>query len=159
MLLKYFTLISCLLCACNFKPTESNRAQAVSLSQQKQYDQAVAAYWQHIESRLAVKNRPDWENPYIYLLDIGDIYLEQDQVAKALESYLEAEQHGVKAEYVADRMRHVARWYEARGLLREAIEHLKKHRQRDEVLFDLMLTRLARQLVEQEDLTESTEQK
>jgi len=140
--------------ACSHKPA-SFRIKADDFSSKKKYSEAIQAYWDHINQRLAVQSKPDWENPYIYLLDIGDLYLEQNKVDQAMEAYLGAEKQGVKDGYINDRLRFVASWYEEHGELEKAIQHLKKYRERDELLFDLMLNRLARKLVDSEDLTPS----
>lgn len=137
-----------------FDPGKSQRSIASELSEQKRYDEAIQTYHEHIAKRLAVEERPDWENPYIYLLDIGDIYLEQGKVPEAISWYEEAEKRSVKQGYVNDRYRFVASWYEERGELEKAIEHLKKYRERDRLLFDMMLDRLAKALVKREDGTE-----
>jgi tetratricopeptide (TPR) repeat protein len=121
----------------------------------KKYEEAIAAYREHIAERAAVSDRPEWENPYIYLLDIGDIYLQQGNVEQALTTYESAAEHDVKAGYVNDRLRYIASWYEEHGELEKAIEHLQKYRERDELLFDLMLNRLARQLVAREEAQEA----
>ena len=91
------------------------------------------------------------ENPYLYLLDIGDIYLEQGQVEQALKEYELAEKNKVKQGYVNDRYRNVASWYEKKGELRKALEVLKKYRKKDVILFDLMLDRIAKKIVEIEE--------
>lgn len=129
----------------------SMREQADTLSKRQQYDEAIEAYWKHIRLREGVENKPDWENPYIYLLDIGDIYLAMSNFEKALETFELAETKGVKPGYVNDRLRYVGTLYEEQGELHKAIEHLQKYRDRDEILFDLMLNRLARQIVTQEE--------
>ena len=130
---------------------DSSRARADRLSKEKKYQEAIDEYWRHIEDRLAVSERPNWENPYLYLLDIGDLYIEQGNVGEALRYYELAEEKHVKQGYVNDRYRGVAAWYESRGRLRDAIEHLEKYQDKDPLLFDLMLDRLSRELVEQEE--------
>lgn len=130
---------------------ESNKEKADRLRKTENYQSAIDSYYQHIQDRLAYEKRPDWENPYIYLLDIGDIYLEQDDLKKALEIYEHAEKEGVKQAYCNDRYRAVALWHEQRGELKESLEILRHYREKDPFLMDLMLDRLARQLVAQED--------
>ncbi len=141
-----------------FANKPGHRQSADNFVKEKRYNEAIESYWQHINERLAVKSKPDWENPYIYLLDIGDIHLQQGQVNEALHFYEMAQQKGVKAAYVNDRYREVARWYESQGQLEAAIEHLKKYRESDEFLIDLMLDRLARKLVESQDQPEDAVQ-
>ncbi len=60
--------------------------KAAELTNAKEYDKAIEIYRKHIDYRLALKDRPEWENPYFYLLLIGDLYLQQANTEKALES-------------------------------------------------------------------------
>ncbi|NLF25993.1 MAG: tetratricopeptide repeat protein [Deltaproteobacteria bacterium] len=137
--------------ACLGKPFQTDRTLADQLSEEKKYDEAVAAYLRHIKHRLSVKNRPKWENPHIYLLDIGDLYLDQGNVSEALRYYQSAEEKGVKPGYCNDRYRYVATWYEKQGRLREALEHLNHFESKDPFLFGLMQDRIAKQIVAEEE--------
>lgn len=125
--------------------------QAEEASRQKDWDLAVASYRRHIDSRLAIQSRPDWENPWFYLLMIGDIELGRERPEPALLSYQEAFDKGVERGLVSDRFRLVATWYEQRGRLSEALDLLKQHREKDELLFDIMLDRISRELTRRED--------
>lgn len=111
---------------------------------------AVEDYTAHINSRLEVK-RPDWENPYFYYLIIGDLELKQSNVDKALQSYDYAAAKGVDIGLVSDRYRLVANWLAARGEHTQAIDLLNKHRHLDELLFDIMRDRLAREMIALEE--------
>lgn len=115
------------------------------------YEEAIAAYRTHMQNRLQVTNRPRWENPYFYLLLIGDAHLGKDDPFTALENYEEAERHDVSETLISDRYRAVARWYEQRGELTAALALLRRFRDRDSLLFDAMLDRVARSLTAQED--------
>ena len=107
------TVLIVALSECNSREYGSQtRLRADKLSKEKKYEEAVKAYWDHINFRLSVKDRPVWENPYIYLLDIGDLYLEKGDVEQALYHYELAEKKRVKQAYVNDRYRYVASWYE-----------------------------------------------
>jgi tetratricopeptide (TPR) repeat protein len=125
------------------------RHTAEELREQGHFDESSTAYFRHIESRLQVPDRPEWENPYIYLLDIGDNHLAKGDVEEALRYYEKADAQGVDASYTTDRIRGVASWYEERGELKQAIALLKRYRERDELLIDMILDRLSRQLAEQ----------
>jgi tetratricopeptide (TPR) repeat protein len=150
--LHYLTLPALfLLSSCILFEGESYKQQADELRKSEEYDEAISAYKKHINHRLKVNPRPDWDNPYIYLLDIGDIYLEQGQVEKALKQYEEAEEKGVKQAYCNDRYRAVALYYEERGELKKSLKILEKYREKDTFLIDLMLDRLARKLIAAED--------
>ena len=128
-----------------------HRVKADEHVKNKNYQRAIEEYWKHIAERLAIRDRPEWENPYLYLLDIGDIHLEQGDVAEALRHYELAEEKEVKQRYVNDRYRYIARWYEQHGELEKALEHLKLYRDKDPLLFDLMLDRIAKLILEREN--------
>lgn len=114
------------------------------------YDEALALYRKHMDDRLAATNRPEWENPYFYLLAIGDVYLRMGQPEQALGAYNEAESHGVETSLIADRYRSVAHWYIDRRKLDQALEVLKKYREKDTLLFDSLLDKVGRALTAQE---------
>lgn len=124
---------------------------AEELSRQNKIDEAIAAYHRHMEARLAIQNRREWENPYFYLILIGDLELGRGNVDLALLSYQEAKDRGVYEGLISDRFRSVATWYEDRGQLDQAFAHLKKYRELDTLLFDAQLDRLAREIVRQEE--------
>jgi tetratricopeptide (TPR) repeat protein len=149
-------LSSIILYACAWNKKSDSKKEAEILSENNKYSEAINEYQKHIEDRLKVKGRPEWENPYIYYLDIGDLLLKQGLVDRAVKKYMEADEKGINPAWVNDRLRQVASWYEERGMLNDAIDHLKKYRHRDELLFDLMLNRLAKQLVENEIKSESS---
>lgn len=121
---------------------------AEELSSEGKHDEAIAAYHEHIATRLEVADRPEWENPYFYLLNVGDIELSRGNVDKALAAYEEAEREKVDLPLVADRYRAVASWYEEHGQLEKALEILTKYRDKDPLIFDSMLDRVARELTE-----------
>jgi hypothetical protein len=125
--------------------------EAEQLSREGRYDEAISGYRRHMEERLALENRPEWENPYFYLLLIGDIELGRNDVAASLRSYEEAERHGVHQTLISDRYRSVARYHEERGELEAARKVLETYRTRDPLLFESMLDRIARKLTESED--------
>jgi hypothetical protein len=104
-----------------------------------------------MDERLSLHNRPEWENPYFYELLIGDIYLSQGDAVRALDSYESSEKHGVHLTLVSDRYRSVAAWHETNGELKEAITVLTTYRDRDPLLFDAALDRVARALTALED--------
>ena len=138
-------LASTALTSCSQQRTDKIK-YAEELASQGQYEEAISEYRAHMEERLAVKNRPEWENPYFYLLLIGDAYLAKGDATEALSSYEDAEKNGVHASLVSDRYRSVATWYEGKGELQKAFDALKKYRSRDTLLFDSMLDRIARTL-------------
>lgn len=127
-------------------PTE----KAEQLAAEGKHQEAIAVYERHISDRLAVSDRPEWENPYFYLLSIGDLYLSMEQPDQALKSFQEAEKQGVSADLVSDRYRALASWYVEHQQLEKALQILKTYRERDSLLFDSMLDRVARALTEQE---------
>ena len=129
-------------------PTELLDAE--KLTTEGKHDEAIAMYRTHITNRLEVTDRPEWENPYFYLLNVGDIELNRGNVDKALAAYEEAEREKVELPLVADRYRAVAAWYEEHGQLEKALEILTKYRDKDPLIFDSMLDRVARELTEAE---------
>jgi predicted Zn-dependent protease len=106
-----------------------------------------------MEDRLAESKRPEWENPYFYLLRIGDLQLRMDQPVAALESYQQAEAQKVESSLISDRYRATANWYIEQGRLQEAFDLLQKYRERDSLLFDAMLDRVGRALTDQETVS------
>jgi len=134
----------------------SHLERSEEFSRQGKYDDAIQAYRKHMEYRLGVAKRPEWENPYFYLILIGDIQLGQNKVDEAVKSYKEAEEAKVDQYLISDRYRGVARWYEDRGELARAIQFLGEHRAKDPLLIDAMLDRLAKELVRKEDQTANT---
>lgn len=116
-----------------------------------EFDKAIEAYRRHMAYRLSLTKRPDWENPYLYLLTIGDLELKRDNPTEALARYDEARSHEVEERLVSDRYRQVAHYYEERGELQNGINVLTKYREIDSLLFDGMLDRLSKQLVREED--------
>jgi tetratricopeptide (TPR) repeat protein len=121
---------------------------AEALSDEGKHEEAIAAYREHIANRLEVADRPEWENPYFYLLNVGDIELSRGNVDRALAAYEEAEREKVDLPLVADRYRAVASWYEEHGQLEQALEILTEYRDKDPLIFDSMLDRVARELTE-----------
>lgn len=146
----------CLLTFCKpfaFTPEGyENLQKAEEFGRKRDYDKAIDAYHKHIDYRLSREDRPEWENPYFYLLMIGDVQLAAMRPADALSSYQEAEKRGVDSGLVADRYRYLASWYEEHGQLQQAFEVLSLNRTKDQMLFDIMLDRISRKIVELEDL-------
>lgn len=128
-------------------------------TEQGHYEEALVIYQEHMEDRLAQTNRPEWENPYFYLLAVGDIYLRMGQPERALASYNEAEKHGVEASLISDRYRSVAHWYIEQRQLEQALEVLRKYRDRDSLLFDSLLDKVGRALTAQESARSGAAQK
>ena len=109
--------------------------------------EAIKLYEAHINYRLKLDDKPEWENPYVYLLDIGDIYLNKGDVESALKYYLEVELKKVDVDYINDRLKKVAYWHEENQNFFKAIEHLKLYRDRDPLIFDLILDRISKKII------------
>ena len=131
--------------------TESAQLHAAEeLTSEGKPDEAITAYRKHISERLETSDRPEWENPYFYLLNVGDIELSRGNVDAALAAYEEAERENVELPLVADRYRAVAVWYEEHGEPQKALDILTKYREKDPLIFDSMLDRIARELTKAE---------
>lgn len=146
-----FQLSACTRFARFFGP-ENQLELAEQFLRQSRFDDAIASYRKHIDQRLALQDRPEWENPWFYLLMIGDVELRAGQPDKAITSYTEAETRGVDTSLVLDRYRSTAAWFEKEGRLKEAVDLLATQRDRDPLIFNGMLDRLSREIVELEDL-------
>lgn len=141
------------LSGCSLAPGESELERAEALRRAARYDESIAAYEAHMRRRLTAAQRPEWENPYFYLLIIGDLHLYAGRIPEALAAYESAEEHGVEAGLVADRFRFVGSYLEQHNRLDEALELMQRYRDRDPLLFDGMLDRIAREKVRREDET------
>ncbi len=125
--------------------------KAEEFSRQNEPDKAIAAYRKHMRYRLSLSDRPEWENPYLYLLMIGDLQLTQSKPDEALASYKLAELNKINSALISDRYRYLASWYESKGALDSALKILTTYRDRDPLLFDVMRDRLAKELVKKEE--------
>jgi tetratricopeptide (TPR) repeat protein len=143
------SLAVCVSSGC-FSSSPTELLDAEQLTTDGKHDEAIAAYREHIANRLEVTDRPDWENPHFYLLNVGDIELSRGNVDTALATYEEAAREKVEPPLVADRYRAVASWYEEHGQLEKALEILTKYRDKDPLIFDSMLDRVARELTKTE---------
>lgn len=147
----FLTLIALSFTSCGSSLTRSHHIErAEELARQNKIDEAAEEYRLHMQQRLDLKNRPEWENPHLYLLLIGDLYLGVGQVEKARHYYSEAEKNAVDERLISDRIRAVASFYEKLGTLEQAIDILQRERARDPLLFDAMLDRISKQLVKLE---------
>lgn len=136
---------------CSYGRGSLNLSEAEEQLRLKNYDQAIASYRAHIARRLAVKDRPSWENPHFYLMLIVDIELARNNIEGAQKALEEAQAKGVDATLIADRWRSFANWFEQRGRPREALHLLQTHRELDPLLFDSALDRLAKKIVQLEE--------
>ena len=147
--LTLFTLSGCRSWLIN--PETLHLMKAEEFSRQGKYPEAISEYELHMRHRLELKKRPEWENPYFYLILMGDLELLQDKSEVALQRYEEAEAKGVDSNLISDRFRSLAHWHETRGRLEYAVSLLKKRREKDPILIDAMLDRLSKQIVAQEE--------
>lgn len=143
------------LTACRSSGLKNNLNNAEELLRQEKYDQAIEIYKKHMDNRLNLEKRPEWENPFFYYLFIGDIELRRSNIDKAMEYYKLAQAKGVHTSLISDRIRYVASWYEEKNMHEEAIEILKANRELDPLLFDAMLDRISKDLIQKQDNTES----
>jgi len=135
----------------SFANRPSHARLAAQYRSEKKYAEAIGEYQQHITARLEDSRREPEENPYFYLILIGDVYLEQTKLQPALESYIEAKEREVETPLVVDRIRRVARALRDNGQHREAVTLLKKYRALDEFVFDLDIDETLKAIVTFED--------
>lgn len=147
-----------IVCGCASLSGESTLQRAEKLASEGRHQEAISAYNEHIEDRLS-SSRPEWENPYFYLLRIGDLKLLMAQPEDALQTFAEAEQHNVDPVLISDRYRTVAHWYLEHGRTQEAFDLLNTHRNRDSLLFDALLDRVGRSLTQTEPLPKPTKKR
>ena len=117
---------------------------------------AIESYRRHIAFRLTIADRPSWENPSFYELMIGDLELRRGDIAAALSAFERAEAAGIEQGLVSDRYRAAGAWLELNGRDMEALELLKKYRDRDPLLFDAMLDRIAKEVTRKEESPQPT---
>ena len=129
----------------------SHARVAAQLRADKKYDEAIVEYRKHIDARLNDSRREPEENPYFYLILIGDIYLEEGKTDDALASYVEAKDKEVEVALVVDRIRRIARAMKDAGKYRDAVALLKKYRELDEFVFDLDIDENLKAIVKSED--------
>ena len=132
------------------RPEKSLLIQAEEQVQQKQYNKARKLYSQHIQRRLNAEERPEWENPYFYLLMIGDLYLKESAFTEARTSYEQAFEKGIEPLLISDRFRAYAHALEQEKLYERALSFLQQYRSLDPLLFDAMLDRIAKTLTKEE---------
>jgi KDO2-lipid IV(A) lauroyltransferase len=144
LLVTMFSIVGC------YSSAQDGLKRAEEALREGKYEAAIAAYQSHMQRRLSLSDRPEWENPYFYELLIGDVYLTEGKIPEALTHYEIAESKGIHTSLVSDRYRSVASWYEERGELRKSFDILVKYRERDSLLFDSMLDRIGRALTAQE---------
>lgn len=148
----YIIFLTVLFSNCSiFEAKQTGNIKAKELVKREEYDKAITKLEEHIRERTKVKNKPKWENPYIYYLDIGDIYLKKNEPEKALKYFLVADSKKVDKAYINHRLRSIANYYVSKNQYEKAIKHLNSFKHRDELLFGLMLDRIAREIVEKED--------
>ncbi len=138
-------LISLIFSACASSHLAGSIEEAESLSEQGRYEDAIKSYREHIDQR-SLASRPDWENPYFYLISISELELELGRPYEALKACAEAERQGVDSRLISDRYRAIASWHIERGESQQAFEILKQNRERDPLLFDALLDRVARDM-------------
>lgn len=125
--------------------------EAEEATRQGDITRAIESYQRHIAHRLTMTDRPAWENPSFYELMIGDLELRRGDTAAALQAFERAERAGIDAGLVSDRYRAVGSWLEQQQRPNEALALLKKYRERDPLLFDAMLDRIAKEVTRREE--------
>jgi len=103
-----------------------------------------------MDERIRTEGRLAGENPYFYLILIGDLHLDLDEPKKALQNYLEAHSRSVAHELVVSRIRRVALYYSERSNYAAALNLLATFRELDAEIFDATIDRIHRESVKSE---------
>jgi len=110
--------------------------QAQTLIKNGEIDQGIILYQEHMLERLKNPWRPDSENPYFYLILIGDAEKDRKNYEKAIEYYKEALSHRVADDLILSRMREVAFELFHTGQEDPAIELLQSFHKLDPLFID-----------------------
>ena len=120
-------------CSTNFR-YYLDKAEAAK--ERQNYSSAIQFYKEHIEFREKDRKAPK-ENPYFYLLMIGDLYLKNEDPLNAEKTFVEAIEKDVSKPLCAERIRMIAKYYSENNSYEEAFKLLEFHRELDPLLFDL----------------------
>ena len=131
--------------------------KAEAAEQSKEYSKAIGYYNKHIEFRNN-DSKPPKENPYFYLLMVGDLYLKNEQPIEAKDTYIKAIDKEVSKPLCAERIRNVAKYYSEKNNYEEAFIILEKHRELDPLLFDLDKDNLHKEYVSTQEIEQETTQ-
>jgi tetratricopeptide (TPR) repeat protein len=143
----FYIIVFLFLTSCTvFERTPSSAVLAKEAVDKKYFLDAIELYHQHIKERLRDDNRESWENPYFYLLLIGDIYVEIGDFKSALDSYEEAKNNQVDKQLYLDRIRFIAEKLEEKGEIQSAFDLLNNHLSEDPLIINELLDKLSRKL-------------
>lgn len=142
-ILIYFFLVSCA------GGTSTHAERAEQFIEAKEYGKARVSYAKHMEKRLASK-RPSSENPYFYLVKIGDAYLLEDRLKEAEKIYATAIKREVQPQLLGTRFRELAEiYFTKREDHKSAFRILKTYRYLDDLLFDSLLDEFQKESLRQ----------
>ena len=141
-------------CSTNFRYF-LEKAEAAEKS--KEYSKAIEYYNKHIEFRNN-DSKPPKENPYFYLLMVGDLYLKNEQPIEAKDTYIKAVDKEVSKPLCAERIRNIAKYYSEKSNYEEAFKILEEYRELDPLLFDLDKDNLHKEYVLTQESAEKTTQ-
>jgi len=114
-------------------------------------DKAIEYYQLHIESRIEEDKKADKENPWFYLVKIGDCQLQQGKEEDALNTYLEAKSKKVYPDLIADRLMKIVDVRIKNKRYEQAVALLKNHREIDELKFDSRIDEIHKEVVANEE--------
>lgn len=138
--------------ACSFfAPGLTTLEKADQARKNGRYKLAIKHYQQHLEQRLATKWKIKNENPYFWLLTIGDVHLEAGDPIKARQIYDEALNKKVDTLLLVDRYLTLATWYRDHDNYEQALEILKHYRDLDLLLFNGTLDKFSKEILAKED--------
>lgn len=115
------------------------------------FQEAIQLYKQHLQTRLNTSWKIKNENPYFWLLTVGDVYLQAGDPVKAQLAYDQARTQNVDLPLLVDRYLSLATWYKEHGNTKEAIAILTEYRSLDTLLFNGELDTISKELVDKED--------
>jgi len=153
IILFFLSILSLNSCSTNFRYYLD---KAETAEENKNYSSAIQFYKEHIEFREKDRKAPK-ENPYFYLLMIGDLYLKSEDPVNAEKTFVEAIEKDVSKPLCAERIRRIAKYYSKNNSYDEAFKLLELHRELDPLLFDLDKDNLHKEFIALNQETEEQE--
>ena len=142
-----FSLFCCFSCSSNKNISLADKA--AQEFNDGDLEQARKNYFRHMKKRLLDESRPNDENPFFYLVLIGDIYLKEEKLERAFYFYRVGHGKKVKTPLIAYRIRKVALAYHKNKQSEIALDILREYRELDEFAFDAEKDKIHREYINQ----------